>query len=248
MQLAGRLRRTTLGDLLGTLYRARADGVLELAEDLGPTHRIHLSEGRVIALDSPSTWLPLGALLRREGLLDARGQRRLSHRIASSPGKLVGEILLEERLVSRQALHAVLREQLLGKLEPLFHLADARIGFHVACHRYRARFAPLSVADYLYGRPRARDRHAWRPRSSRPSPPKSSPEPPETRKIDTPRALALRSLGLSSEATTEQIKRAFRSLAREAHPDRFPHASPEEHRAIAKRFADLTEAYHLLIG
>lgn len=248
MQLAGRLRRTTLGDLLGTLHRARADGVLELTEDLGPTHRIHLSEGRVLALDSPSRWPPLGALLRRAGLLDAQGQRRLMQRIAKSPGKLAGEIVLEERLVSRQALHAVLREQLLGKLEPLFQLADARIGFHVACHRHRTGIAPLSVADYLHGRPRARDR-----RVTRPAPPSTSRAErfrasPPTREPDSPRARALRSLGLPLEATGEQIKRAFRKLAREVHPDRFPTASPAQQKELARRFAALTKAYHLLLG
>jgi len=248
MQLAGRLRRTTLGDLLGTLYRARADGVLELTEDFGPTHRIHLAQGQILALDSPSRWPPLGVLLRREGLLDVQGQRRLSARIAASPGKLAGEILLEERLVSRQALHAVLRKQLLGKLEPLFRLPDARIGFHVACPRPRTGLHPLTVADYLHGRPRARDRQRTKPTPQRPSPDDAARTSPPATKPDSPRARALRALGLPLEATDAQIKRAFRSLARDAHPDRFPTASPAQREAIARRFAALTEAYHLLLG
>lgn len=51
MKLPGRLRSTTLGDLLGVLYRARLTGVLELREirgiRAGTLHRIHLLEGNV---------------------------------------------------------------------------------------------------------------------------------------------------------------------------------------------------------
>jgi hypothetical protein len=51
MNLPGRLRSTTLGDLLGRLHRAGASGILELVEPSGASagraHRIFLREGRV---------------------------------------------------------------------------------------------------------------------------------------------------------------------------------------------------------
>lgn len=51
MQLPGRLRLTTLGDVLGALHRERATGVLELTEcdgaRAGVTHRLHLVHGLV---------------------------------------------------------------------------------------------------------------------------------------------------------------------------------------------------------
>ena len=245
MQLAGRLRRTTLGDLLGTLHRARADGVLELTEDFGPVHRIHISSGQVLAVESPSPWPALGALLRREGLLDVQGQRRLALRIATHHHKLAGEILLEERLVSPQALREVLRRQLLGKLEPLFRLPDARVAFHVAFPHPRARLVPLTVRDWLHGRPRARDRQGYKPPAPHSSEATESPKP--TVDSASPRARALRVLGLPLDATPEQIKQTFRQLARTTHPDRLPHASPAQKEAASKRFAELTEAYHLLL-
>ncbi len=58
MNLSGRLRLTTLGDVLGAVYRDRASGVLEVVETDGPfsgrTHRIHFVEGLVQDVVSPS--------------------------------------------------------------------------------------------------------------------------------------------------------------------------------------------------
>lgn len=61
MQLPGRLSATTLGDLLGALYREGVTGLLELSEIRGPRgrsvpgrlHRIHLRGGLVAAVESP---------------------------------------------------------------------------------------------------------------------------------------------------------------------------------------------------
>jgi len=67
MQLPGRLRSTTLGDLLGTLHRARSTGTLELAEFHGRTHRVHLSRGLVVAVELDGPVPSLAEELRREG-------------------------------------------------------------------------------------------------------------------------------------------------------------------------------------
>lgn len=56
MNLPGRLRLTTLGDVLGTVYRERTSGILELVETEGPSsgraHRIHFVDGLVTDVES----------------------------------------------------------------------------------------------------------------------------------------------------------------------------------------------------
>lgn len=54
MFLPGRLCSTTLGDLLGTLYRAQITGTLELIEASGEHHRIELAGGLVVDVSSGS--------------------------------------------------------------------------------------------------------------------------------------------------------------------------------------------------
>lgn len=61
-----------------------------------------------------------------------------------------------------------------------------------------------------------------------------------------PLADAYAQLGLIPGATPEQIKSAYRRLARELHPDVHPHASPVERNALAARFALIHAAYRRL--
>ena len=53
--LPARLERSTLGDLLGSLHRGRANGRLELVEVEGPTagarRTIHLADGAIVRVD-----------------------------------------------------------------------------------------------------------------------------------------------------------------------------------------------------
>ena len=80
MQLPGRLDTSTLGDILGTLYRGNATGVLELSEIAaangatrhGRTHRIHLLSGLVASVETELEVTPIGQLLARAGKVDAR--------------------------------------------------------------------------------------------------------------------------------------------------------------------------------
>jgi curved DNA-binding protein CbpA len=55
-------------------------------------------------------------------------------------------------------------------------------------------------------------------------------------------------LGISGEASLGDVRRAFRRLAGQLHPDRIVAASPEEQRRTAARFAELSAAYHLLVA
>jgi hypothetical protein len=60
------------------------------------------------------------------------------------------------------------------------------------------------------------------------------------------RRAALRVLGID-DADPEQIKRAYRRLARALHPDLQPHADAERRRALERRFAEVTTAYEALL-
>lgn len=240
MQLAGRLRTTTLGDVLGALYRARAHGVLELDETSGPSagrrHRIHLTRGQVARVDAPTNEAPLGELLRRRGLLDAAGHRHFLVQLAQHPGRRAGDLLVEERLVSADVVDAMLRHQLRVRLDALFRLPDATLRFHVA-RPAAAPASPLPAREVLAGRPRARDR------GEASAPPHRAPAP----RAGSARERAYETLGLARTAPRDDVVKAFRRLARDAHPDRFPRAGDAERRALVERFSALTAAYHALV-
>lgn len=53
-------------------------------------------------------------------------------------------------------------------------------------------------------------------------------------------------LGVPKDASTEQIKQAFRRLAKQYHPDANPHASEQEKKKAEERFKEIQEAYAVL--
>ncbi len=76
MHLPGRLRTTSLGDLLGTLHRASATGTLELAEPRGRLHRVHMLRGYVVAVEVDGASASLAEMLRRADATDEDTLRR----------------------------------------------------------------------------------------------------------------------------------------------------------------------------
>jgi hypothetical protein len=243
MILPGRLASTTLGDLLGALCRDGATGVLELIEASGPragrVHRVHLDSGLVESIETPIGVARLGEILENIGFLDGAARARLDRRAAELPGRRVGELLIEDRVVSPMAVRAALRRQLRARVEALFALTDAYLRFRVA--RPRAcdddGAVPLSPREVLHGRARRRDRSRERAPAGRP------PQPAN----DT-RASALRVLGLDRDADRDAVQRAFRRLAASVHPDRHPRATSAERAALLRRFAALSAAYHSLVA
>ncbi len=244
MQLPGRIEATTLGDLLGALYRARATGVLELVEragvSAGRTHRVHLSGGLVEDVETAAGVARLGEILRREGFIDERGMRRLLHGLADTPTRRAGDLLVAECGVSMAAVGAALRCQLRARLDKLFTLADVSIRFHVArSRRDSAAAVPLSPREFLHGRPRARGAVGRAPRAQPGLP---------SKRHDPVRSRALSVLGLGPFADRDSVQRAFRALARDAHPDRFPRATASERAQLMQRFAEISAAYHALVA
>lgn len=232
MLLPGRLEKTTLGDLLGAVNRAGATGTLELVEDRGRAHRIHLAQGLVVSVEIDGAAPSLAEILRRERAIDDDVLRRSLLRAMASR-QLHGEILVNEFRLSPSVVGNALRRQVLARLAVLERLTGARVSFRVALRIPRGSLhdVPLQPSEFLHGRRRARER--------------SAPSPGPSRVRDTSH---WRVLGLSPGASEVEIKRAYRRLARTVHPDLHPGASPEERRALEVQFAEITTAYRALVA
>lgn len=246
MKLPGRLRLTTLGDLLGALHRSGASGVLELTEDRGVTHRVHLSQGMVTQVETDLFRQRLGDVLAGQGFLGARALARLARRLLEAPRQRTGEILVEEGFATSELVSAGLRRQLRQKLEALFQLRDAQILFRVPRPHAQPR-APLSPGEFLHGRPRARPRVRAASTASENSH-AGSRGPAQPAPLGGARSRAYATLGLLPGADRQAVNQAFRRLARKLHPDCFPQADASERARLLSRFAELSAAYHALAG
>jgi DnaJ-domain-containing protein 1 len=249
MQLPGRLRSTTLGDLLGTLHRSRATGTLELAEFHGRTHRVHLSRGLVVAVELDGPVPSLAEELRRANTVgDDVLKRSLLRAIASR--RLHGEVLVRDFKLSPSLIDTALRRQLSTRLGVLERLADAQVLFRVTVRPPRGALLddPLRPPEFLSGRRRARDRGAPANGTPPPTPAsrRASYEPAPS--VDPRQLAAFRVLGVPLGADPVAIKRAYRQLARNFHPDLHPQATDDERRALAERFVEVTAAYQTLVA
>lgn len=254
MQLPGRLKVTTLGDVLGSLHREQANGTLELIETNGRTHRIHLSLGLVTAVEVDRAAASLGEILRAEEAVDDDVLRRSLLRAMASR-RLHGEVLVRDFHLSPEVVGRALRRQLMVRLAMLEEIADAQILFRVTMRPPRNALLeePLSADEFLSGKKRARDRggigaggrappfESGTHRTARPS----SGFPGS---IDVARIVAYRTLGVTTNAPTDEIKRAYRHLVRKYHPDLHPEATSDERRVLATRFAEVTAAYRSLVA
>lgn len=244
MQLPGRLKATTLGDLLGALHRGRASGTLELVEPSGRAHRVHLTHGCVTAVEVDRAAASLGEILR-EDVDDDVLRRSLLRAMASQ--RLHGDVLVRDFQIAPAVVDRALRKQMLSRLQMLEGVADAQVFYRVTVRPPRGALVdqPLAADEFLKGRKRARDRAAEPAsgvyRTARPS----SGMPGS---VDVGRLVAYRTLGLPSGAADLDVKQAYRRLVREYHPDLHPDANHEERRALSARFAEVTAAYRALVA
>lgn len=243
MDLPGRLRATTLGDLLGALHRARVNGTLELTEDRGRTHRVHLARGLVAAVELDAASPSLAEILRSDKAADEDLLRRSLLRAMASQ-RLHGEVLVDDFRLSPEVVGNALRRQVLARLAVIDQLPDARVSFRVAVRVPRGALTgrvsatsncaawdpPLAPQEFLHGRRRLRER--------------AFPTPPP----ESHASSSWRVLGLAPGAQVDEIKRAYRRLARAVHPDLHPGASDEERRALQARFVEITDAYRALVA
>jgi DnaJ-domain-containing protein 1 len=240
MLLPGRLRHTTLGDLLGALYRAEAHGTLEVVEELGRTHRVHLASGLIVAVEFDGATATLAEMLRTSGEVDDGTLRRSLLRAIASK-RLHGEVLVEDFHLAVDVVRGAVRRQMLTRLARIEQLPDAQLRFRVAVKAPRGASVkePLGPTLFLAGRARLRDRgKKTGPVFPRSAPLSAAPPPPS----------AWRVLGVDPGADTTEIKRAYRRLARACHPDLHPEASEPERRDLTQRFHALTVAYRSLVA
>lgn len=258
MQLPGRLKATTLGDLLGSLHRARVSGTLELVEASGRVHRVHLASGLVTAVEVDRAASSLGEILRQHDEVDDDTLRRSLLRAMASR-RLHGEVLVRDFHLSPEVVGRALRRQMMLRLQMLEDLADAQVFYRVTVRPPRGALVdePLGASEFLAGKKRARDRgptYSWGSRRDAPESTsgtyRSSYRPSSgfPGSIDTARLSAYRALGLSTGAPADEIKRAYRRLVREYHPDLHPDATHEERRTLSVRFAEVTAAYKSLVA
>lgn len=227
MILPGQLASTTLGDLLGTLYRARASGALELVEMRGRLHRIFVRQGLVFAVEYDGASPELGQFLQQNGTADDDTLRRALLRAMSSR-RLHGEVLVRDFRVDEKLVAQALRAQLLDRLTRLERIANATVTFRLRAPMPRGAEPeePLGTCEFLQGRKRARGFTAF--------------------SCDPIRANALQVLGLDPNATLEQARHAYRRLVRELHPDLVVTACEGERDKLGKRMREVNEAYRTL--
>jgi DnaJ-domain-containing protein 1 len=231
MHLPSRLRSTTLGDLLGRLHRARANGTLELVEDRGRVHRVHLAGGLLVAVELDGASPSLAEILRSERAANDDVLRR-SFLLAIASRRLHGEVLISEFRVSPALVASALRRQVAARLAAIDGLGDARVMFRVALRppRWALERAPLDAKEFLHGRRRARE---------------ASPADLPATGSATEESNAWRLLGISPKTDMAGIKRAYRQLVRAVHPDLHPGATEDQRHALEARFVKITEAYRL---
>jgi hypothetical protein len=218
VELPGTLERSTLGDVLGALHRYRVTGTLLLEESGAGLAHRHLI-----------AW--------RDGLIHhVETTRRHRPGVASASQRHAAERWTEDD---------ARRSELLERLESLFELGRARLSFRVMGPRLPEASRPLGPRDFLHGRRRSRDVAGGASRAAAAPP----PEPPRSESSPaSPRARALRTLGLDGEPGVDAVRAAFRTLARRWHPDRHPGANELTRAALCRRFAQITGAYEALIG
>jgi DnaJ-domain-containing protein 1 len=240
MQLPGRLKATTLGDLLGSLHRGLVTGTLELVESSGRTHRIFVARGCVTAVDVDRASPSLGELLRAEDAVDDDVLRRSLLRAMASR-RLHGEVLVRDFHLAPEVVDRALRRQLMLRLSMLEQLADAQVHCRVTVRPPREALvdAPLGPDEFLAGRTRARERA---------DPPSGTYRRSMPGTIDRERVGAYRALGISVTAPIDDVKRAYRRLVREYHPDLHPDATHDERKELAARFAEVAAAYRTLVA
>lgn len=155
-----------------------------------------------------------------------------------TPRSLPARSWMDARAAYRGAEHWTLNDagkwQRLERLEALFELRNVRLSFRVMGRQPARAPEPLGPTEFLHGRRRQRDA--------------DTPAPPRVPAVDTHRARALRTLGLDREASTEDVRAAFRQLARRWHPDRHPQAGEQTRAALCRRFSEIATAYQELIA
>lgn len=211
-------------ELPGTLERST------LGDVLGALHRDRVT-GTLLLEEPCASGAHRHLIAWRDGLI---------HHVETTRRRHAGATSVASRHAARWTEDDASRSQLLERLEALFELERARLSFRVMGPRLPPSVRPLGPRDFLHGRRRSRDAAGDTPRPEPAAAPRLAP--------DSPRARALRTLGLDGEPGADAVRAAFRQLARRWHPDRHPGANEPTRALLCRRFAQISGAYAALIG
>ncbi len=240
MQLASRLRDTTLGDLLAKLYRDGATGVLELIESHG-RHAIHVRRGFVQAVESEGASARIGDVAVRSHVAARAAVEKASMQARVRKLRL-GQAMVAQRVISPPQLDELLRRQRHERLEHLYAITDAELRFRVSrpLPPGATEQAPLLPGEVFHGRPRRNRRNAT---SSPPPRPASN-----AARVSAPSARAghLTTLGLGVDASPGDVRSAFRRQVLLLHPDRSAATGAAPHADASRAFLAVVEAYRAL--
>jgi hypothetical protein len=253
MQLPGRLSGSSLTTVLGVLHAARTTGVLEVSRGASEVHRIAFVDGLVCAVEAAGPTPSLADVLRRMNACAEDSLRKSLHR-ALAERRRHGEVLVEERRVSPTMVQVALRRQLLERLNALKALPDANLRFRVATKPTLtlSTLTGLAPEDYM-GPEELRSALGYKetPVDAQITPPAPRVEEiPAARSAgaDPVRREAYATLGLRVGADAGDVKRAYRRLVRELHPDTNPQATLHERTHLSERFQRVTAAYRTLVA
>lgn len=243
MNLPIRLRETTLGDVLAVLHREGASGVLELVEPKR-RHAVHLRRGEVRAVECALATLRFGDVAVASGVVQREVIETFWFNDRPS-GQRIGQCLVGRRLMTPLQRDHLLDTQRLERLRMLYKLPDAMLRFHPATPLPdgAAEQAPLRAREVFHNTPRARDTIAETTKSASEGASTNATVPEER---DPRRRRALEALGLPMTATGEELRRRYKTLLLELHPDRAQRLDDRDRAARMTRLLRVMEAYQLL--
>lgn len=79
--------------------------------------------------------------------------------------------------------------------------------------------------------------------AARPIPHRRAVSPPAAKPSPSPLAAAYAVLGVTSAATPDQVRKAFRERAQQYHPDKVAHMAPEFRAVAEQKMKELNDAY-----
>jgi hypothetical protein len=129
-QYRGELGQNALPEMLYTVFLHRVPGVIECSQG-DVLKRVFLRDGAVIHASSTDRQDSLGIFLHRTGRIDA-GEYTLTDGLrASSPDKRLGELLIENGILSPQQLYEAIQEQIRSVVWSLFAWESGEVAFSI---------------------------------------------------------------------------------------------------------------------
>jgi hypothetical protein len=129
-QYRGDLRETALPEMLFTIYLHRVPGLIECRGG-GTVRKVHLRDGAVVHASSSDRADSLGTYLLQSGKI-TRDQHTLTENVRkASPEKRLGELLIENGVLSPAQLYEAIQEQIRSIVWSLFSWEEGEVTFSI---------------------------------------------------------------------------------------------------------------------